>query len=129
MTPEQLDLVRATAPDVDALASSFAVRLRAAFPDEPVAQCHEFISELSLLAATVSDLPAFVRRARGLGATHRRCGVRARHYEQVEQLLFAVLADALGPAWDEPTMLAWRRLFRLITETMLEGSAGPAFAG
>jgi hemoglobin-like flavoprotein len=82
---------------------------------------------LSFLADAVSDLPRFVERARDLGARHHRYGARSGHYEVVEQATLVALADALGPMWNQTTMLAWQRLYRLMAETMLEGSGGAAF--
>ena len=45
----------------------------------------------------------------------------------MERALLLAFADLLGPRWDRPTLLAWQRLYRLMAETMLEGSAGTVF--
>jgi hypothetical protein len=68
-------------------------------------------------------------RARDLGARPHNYGVRPDHYEVAEPAVLAGLAVAIGPDWTAPTMVAWRRLYRLIVETMLEGAAGAAFVG
>jgi hypothetical protein len=47
----------------------------------------------------------------------------------VEQAILTALAGALGSEWNDTTLLAWQRLYRLMAETMLEGSCGPAFVG
>jgi nitric oxide dioxygenase len=140
MTPEQLEIVGATLADVEAHSDAFsacfyerlfalAPETRALFPDDIAAQREKLVAELSFLAEAVSDLPRFVERARDLGARHHRYGARAGHYEVVEQATLVALADALGPEWNQTTMLAWQRLYRLMAETMLEGSGGAAFVG
>jgi hemoglobin-like flavoprotein len=138
MTPEQLELVRRTVPDLEAHADEFATSFygrlfalapetRALVPDEMSQQLRKFVDEVSFAGMAVADLPVFVERARDLGARHHRYGVRPSHYEVAEQALLGALADVLGPAWSPATMFAWQRLYRLMAETMLEGSAGPSF--
>jgi hemoglobin-like flavoprotein len=140
MTPEQLELVSSTLADVETRSDAFsacfyeqlfasAPETRVLFGDEIDEQRDKLVAELLFLAGAVCDLPTFVERARDLGARHHRYGVRPGHYEVVEQAFLAALADALGAAWNETTLLAWQRLYRLMAETMLEGSCGPAFVG
>jgi nitric oxide dioxygenase len=140
MTPEQLEIVGETLVDVeihsDTFSACFYERLfalapetRALFPDDMAEQRRKLVAELSFLAEAVSDLPRFVERARELGARHHRYGARPVHYEVVEEAILIALADALGPDWNQTTMLAWQRLYRLMAETMLEGSSGAAFVG
>jgi hemoglobin-like flavoprotein len=138
MTPEQLELVRATLVEVeedpDAFGARFYERLfasdpdaRALFPERMADQRRKLVEELALLAGMVSDMPAFVERAREMGARHCRHGVRSSHYVVMERALLLAFADLLGPRWDRATLLAWQRLYRLMAETMLEGSAGTVF--
>ena len=140
MTPEQLELVGTTVADVETHSEAFsacfyehlfdlAPETRAMFPADLAEQRRKLVEELSFLAEAVSDLPAFVDRARVLGAQHHRYGVRPGHYEVVQQALLIALADALGPVWNPTTTLAWQRLYRLMAETMLEGAAGATFVG
>jgi nitric oxide dioxygenase len=140
MTPEQLDLVSSTLAAVEARSEAFsacfyehlfalAPETRALFPDDIVEQQRKLVSALSFFSAAVFDLPTFVERARGLGARHHRYGACPIHYEVVERAMLIALADALGAEWNQPTMLAWQRLYRLMAETMLEGSCGAAFVG
>jgi nitric oxide dioxygenase len=140
MTPEQLDLMGSTLADVEnnseAFSACFYERLftlapetRSLFPDNIADQRRKLVAELSFLAEAVSDLPTFVERARDLGARHHRYGARPGDYEAAEQATLIALAEALGPLWNQPTMHAWQRLYRLMAETMLEGSAGAAFVG
>ena len=49
---------------------------------------------------------------------HRGRGATREHYETVEEALSGALEAALGERWDTPTAHAWRRLYRLMAETM-----------
>lgn len=140
MTPEQLTLVGATAAVVEAdqerFSASFYDRLfavapsvRALFPDDMDDQRRKLADGFAFLVGAVHDVPTFVARAHVMGAAHRRQGVRPDHYQVVEAVLLGALADVLGAGWDDPTRLAWRRLYRLVAETMLEGAAAAAIVG
>ena len=72
------------------------------------------------------DMETFVARAHELGVRHRERGALASTTRLVEQALTAALAAVLEDGWDEPTAQAWHRLYCLMSETMLEGSAGIA---
>ena len=139
MTPEQVDLVKSTVSVVQREAERFSMvfydRLfelepatRALFPSDLTEQRGKLVDELSFLAAAVGDLPAFIENARHLGARHHHYGVRPEHFEPVELALLEALASVLGESFTAEVERAWRRLYRLIAETMLEGSAGELFA-
>jgi nitric oxide dioxygenase len=135
MTPEQLDLIRKTLPDIQAHADTFAAefyeRCFVLFPESRELVSGEvgrtLIDEFLRLAASVDDLDTFVARAHELGVMHRNWGASREHYDTVEEALTCALEGVLGDQWDEPTAHAWHRLYRLMAETMLEGSAGVAF--
>ena len=140
MTPEQLALVRATLAEIeahsDAFSESFYAHLftlapeaRTLFRVDMAEQRGKLFEEFSFLAEVVSDLPAFVKRARDLGGRQHHYGVRPHHYEVMEHALLGALSLVLGPLWNPATMLAWQRLYRLMAETMLEGAAGAALVG
>jgi hemoglobin-like flavoprotein len=134
VTPHQLVLVAATLDrveaDPDRFGEHFYARLfelapgaRELFPADLRAQRGKLVEELTFLAEATSDLDALVRRARDLGARHHGYGVRPAHYRTVEQALFAGLVAVLGDDLDDETEAAWRALYWLIAETMMEGAA------
>jgi hemoglobin-like flavoprotein len=140
MTPEQLALVEATVPMVEADAESFATSFyerlfelapatRQLFPGDMATQHRKLAQGFSFLVEAVRDVPAFVDEARELGARHHRLGVRPDHYELVEEALLSALGERLGPAWDRTVRQAWQRLYRLVAETMQEGAAAAAIVG
>lgn len=139
MTPDELAIVIETvqiaSADRDALARSFYDRLfaiapntRELFPDDMTEQRGKLVDEFEFLVGAATDLDTFVDRARELGARHVDYGVTTADYDAVETALLGALADRLGDDWTPERESAWRRLYRLIAETMLDGAAGRAFA-
>jgi len=138
MTPDELALVTESAAvafaDPDRLADSishhlFAIAAPTAtlFANGTERQRAELVAELGRVVATATDLEAFVVRARGLGHRHARYGVEPGDYEHGGIALLAALADALGPDWTPAHEAAWRKLYRLIAETMLDGATAGMF--
>ena len=139
MTPEQLALVRETALLVDAAGHSFAERFydhlfklhpaaRQLFPDETTTHRGELSDEIVFLVAAAADLPAFLERARALGGRHRHYGVHAADYPLAGEALVAAVGDVAGGAWSAEAAAAWRRMYALIAETMVEGASGELFS-
>ena len=141
MTPEQLRLVQTTALQVEEESEHFsadfidslvwaAPDLRRLLPSDPIALAElrrSVVREFVYLAELASDVPTFVCRTRRLGAVNHRRGGRLEHFPAAEHALVAALASTLGDAFTPETERAWRKLYRLITETMLEGAAAEQF--
>jgi hemoglobin-like flavoprotein len=129
VTPEQLRLVDVTVGLIESQRDAFVERFREEL-DRLSPTTRGLISaadDIPLLAGAVRQLDSFVDRARALGARYRQQGVRAEHYEAIEIALMRTLATFLDAGWDTATAAAWHRMFRLMAETMLEGSATGAF--
>ena len=138
MTPEQLELISETLPAIQANADTFAHHFyegwfalapetRDLMKGDLVAQGRALVDEFLRLATAVATLDDFVCRAHELGVRNRGLGATREHYEMVEEALSGAFEAVLGDRWDPPTAQAWHRLYRLMAETMLEGSAGVAF--
>jgi hemoglobin-like flavoprotein len=139
MTPEELEAIHRTVRAVEAEPDRFAARFydglfalspdtRHLFPDDMTEQRGKVVDELVFLAGAASDVPGFTARAKELGARHRHYGVRAEHYPRVEQALLDALAEVLGEQWTPLVEGAWRALYHLIAETMVEGASGELFS-
>jgi hemoglobin-like flavoprotein len=133
VTPEQLDIVETTTRQLEAqprrFADTFYNRLfeiaphtRELFPEDLTIQKAKLVDEVTFLAGSASDLGTFIARAGELGARHHGYGVHAADYAHVEEALLAAISEVLCDAATEPTMAAWRRLYRLISETMIDGA-------
>jgi hemoglobin-like flavoprotein len=140
MTPEQLDAVERTVRAIEADPDGFALRFydelfslapdtRELFPDDMAEQRGKLVEEILFLAGAARDLTGFTDRARALGARHRHYGVRAHDYPMFEEALVRSLSALLADRWSAEVEEAWRRLHRLVAETMLEGAAGELFTG
>jgi hemoglobin-like flavoprotein len=139
VTPEQLLLVAQTTEPVLAQRDRFATHFygllfesapetRALFPTDLTEQKGKVVDELAFLSEAARHLDPFLERARDLGRRHGRYGVRPTDFAPVEAALLGALADSLGAAWTDEAEAAWRRLFHLVAETMLEGLNETLFA-
>lgn len=133
MTPEQLDEVARSAALVERRAESFSTAFyerlfaewpeaRGLFPADLTAQRAKLTDEVVFLAEVASDFDGFVVRARELGARHRGYGATSHGYEAVGSALLAGLAAALGDDLTAEVADAWRGLYRIIAEAMLDGA-------
>ena len=136
-TAEDIELVRRSLgvlePVADrATAHFYAVlflrhpELRALFPASMDVQRDRLFRAL-LAAAQAADSPAELsayldRLARG----HRKYGVLDEHYGPVGEALLAALERYCGRFWDQPTEIAWRRIYRAISEVMIASAAADA---
>lgn len=138
MTPEQLEMVASTSAVIDACSERFAEtfydvlfsaapEVRPMFPDDMAAQRAKLVDEVVLLGEVASDLDGFLVRARALGARHRHYGVRAHDYNLVLTAIMSALQEILGEGYTAEVAEAWRLLYWLTAETMLEGATDEFF--
>ena len=139
MTPEELALIeddwRTVGPVADTFARHFydtlfdvAPDLRSRFPDDLAEQRAKLVAELVFLvdaaiaARRSHDLDAFEDRARQLGRRHVDYGAAAGDYPKVGMALRAGLRTCVA-GWDDAHEAAWTKLYRLVTEVMVEGAS------
>jgi hemoglobin-like flavoprotein len=133
VTPEQLEIVSETADRLEAeprrFADTFYNRLfelapqvRELFPEDLDVQKAKLVDEVTYLASAAGDLRGFVARAGALGARHHGYGVHVADYDAVEQALLAAVGEVLGVDPEHESIVAWRKLYRLIAETMIAGA-------
>lgn len=136
MTPEQIEMVRASAGrvalDGQRMAGGFYRELferepdlRAMFGDDVDAQARKFSDSLTTIIEALPQFPDFDRRVAALGARHVRLGVTARHYELVGDCLLTALAEADAAAWDSSLEDAWRAAYDLVAESMTDRGTQP----
>lgn len=139
MTPEQLARIAGSLPQIkareDEFAADFYAQCFAMWPEtrdmvrgDLTERGRALVDEfLALSTASITDMGTFVAHAHELGVRHRERGAHREQYQIVERAVTHALATVLADEWDEPTAQAWHRLYCLMQETMLEGSAGVAF--
>lgn len=118
MTPEQLTVVRYTAVFVARADEEFAWCLE---------DCPGLIDAILELVATADDLDGFLTEARRLGRLHHEHGVHAADYSLVVDSLVAAVAEAAAEVWSPEADAAWRCMYALIVEAMLEGAEEDLF--
>ncbi|MEI4486171.1 globin domain-containing protein [Frigidibacter sp. MR17.14] len=107
--------------------------LRAMFPRTFEAQAAKLQHTLDLALAGLRHPQALEAPLRAHGRRHAGLGVTPSHYQVVEQVLVAVLAETAGPAWTPEAAQGWDRLLGYVCATMIagarEGRARPAHPG
>jgi hemoglobin-like flavoprotein len=138
MTPEQMASVRLTAGVVeealDRCAGCFYADLfdrhpltRRLFAEDLLSGQVTLLDELLSLIAAAHELDGFLAQARVLGLSHQRRGLHAADYTFVGDALVAAVAEVVGDGWTAAVETAWRRMFALASEAMLEGAEDGLF--
>jgi hemoglobin-like flavoprotein len=94
--------------------------LRVMFPSDLREQKKKLISTLSIVVASLDDLPAVMPAVRALGQRHVGYGVQAAHYQTVGAALLATLAAGLGQAFTADAKAAWTEVYAILSSAMLE---------
>ncbi|MEZ5139370.1 MAG: globin domain-containing protein [Acidimicrobiales bacterium] len=130
MTPEQVELVRATIAAVaehPEFADRFYLRLFEVAPATEAmfgdleSQRQKLTDELAAMGELLGDLATLDARAAELGRRHRGYGVRAGHYPVARAVMAETVREVLGESFGPEEQAAWERATMLITELMQSG--------
>lgn len=97
--------------------------LRPLFPPAMDAQRDRFLKALLTTAEHIDDTPDLVEHLGHLGRGHRKYGTRAEHYPAVGECLIGALSRYAGAVWDAETEAAWVRVYRTISQAMIDAAA------
>lgn len=86
----------------------------------------DFIATLAVLVGSLDHVTGLLSSIDILGRNHNRYGVRPEYYPVVGEALLWALGQGLGPHWTVEVEQAWRKLYDLIAQRMIETSAPPA---
>ncbi|MFC1410557.1 globin domain-containing protein [Streptacidiphilus sp. N1-12] len=100
--------------------------LRALFPASMDLQRDRLFRALLAAGQAADDPPALSAYLDRLARGHRKYGVLNEHYGPVGEALLAALERYCGRYWDQPTEIAWRRIYRAITEVMIASATDDA---
>lgn len=108
-----------------------APEVRPMFPADLSALKRDFISKLAVLVGSLDPKTGLLGGADILGRNHLRYGAKAEHYPVVGEALLWSLARGLGSDWTDEMEEAWRKLYDVVAQRMIEvGDAPPSpFAG
>jgi NAD(P)H-flavin reductase len=96
--------------------------IRAMFPPAMDPQRMRFFRALTRIVAGRDDLARLVPFLEQLGRTHRKYGVRDRHYDAFRQALLATLHRYAAPVWDARTQDAWEDAFDQAARIMIDAA-------
>ncbi|WP_431679721.1 globin domain-containing protein [Kitasatospora sp. KL5] len=136
-TPRDLALVRDSLAVVEPVADQatahfYAVffvhhpEVRALFPAAMDVQRDRLFRALLTIARHADDPARLTEYLSGLGRAHRKYGALNAHYAPMGECLVAALAKYSGSRWDAETELAWRRVYGLVSRTMIEAAEDDA---
>lgn len=77
------------------------------------------VGSLSLALDVLSNRPLVHTRLTNLTNKHNELGVRCRYYKFFGDSLMIALEIVLGPLLDEPTLLAWKKLYSYMLNFMV----------
>jgi hemoglobin-like flavoprotein len=101
--------------------------LRGLFASDLTAQREKLINELVAIVDTLGRLPALVARTTDLGRRHVDYGVEPHHYDLVLDAMIHAFELCIPVEMTPAAVVAWRRAYNLVAETMLYGAAhGPS---
>ena len=130
MSPEQIDLVRASWPAVAANADQLTTRLYAylfAIDDSAAqlftgvdlnAQRAKLAHSLAVVVKALDDPDQLLPAIGALGKRHTNYGVQHHHFDSVGEALLKALADTLGTDFTPSTRSAWAEAYAVIASVM-----------
>lgn len=133
MTNEQINLIKTSfekiAPIADHAADLFYAKLfdldphlRRLFKGDIKAQGKKLMQVISTAVENLERIDELIPHIRAMGARHAGYGVEKKDYETVGAALLWTLEKALGKDFPAETRAAWTAVFKLLAETMIEGS-------
>ncbi len=92
------------------------------FPPAMDIQRKRFFQALTRIAAGQDDPDALTGYLSELGRTHRKFGVRERHYHVFRRALLATLHRFAAPSWNEAARRAWETAFDHAATIMIDAA-------
>ena len=118
------------APQADALARDFYVRLFAAnpevrslFPADMAPQRDKLVATLAYVVRGLHDFASIEKAVRDLGVRHRGYRAVPAHYKAVGIALLDSLGAVLGPRWTPELADAWKTVYKSLASTMIDAAA------
>jgi hemoglobin-like flavoprotein len=130
MTPDQINLVRASWPSIaaraDSLATTFYERLfeiddsaaRLFAGVDMRAQRAKLSQALAVVVKSLDNPDELLPAVAALGKRHAHYGVEARHFDSVGEALLVALGDSLGERFDSDVRSAWAEAYAFVASVM-----------
>lgn len=135
LTPQQVVLVQSTFRTVQPMAATaaelFYKRLfeiepatAALFKGDMTQQGRKFIQVLAVAVGSLSSMSTLVAIVQRLGLQHAGYGVKAEHYDSVQQALLWTLALILQDEYTDEVRSAWATAYAMLAGVMKEAAWG-----
>jgi hemoglobin-like flavoprotein len=135
LTPQQVVLVQSTFSTVQPMAATAAeLFYKRLFEIEPAAaalfkgdmkeQGRRFMQVLAVAVGSLSNIPSLVPIVQQLGLRHANVGVKAEHYDSVQQALLWTLALILQDEYTDAVRSAWATAYAMLAGIMKEAAWG-----
>ena len=135
LTPRQVELVQSTFCTVQPMAATAAeLFYKRLFEIEPAAaalfkgdmrqQGRKFMQVLAVAVGSLSGMSTLVPIVQRLGLKHASYGIRAEHYDSVQQALLWTLALILQDEYTAEVRSAWATAYAMLAGVMKEAAWG-----
>jgi len=135
LTPHQVRLVQSTFSTVQPMTATAAeLFYKRLFEIEPAAaalfkgdmrqQGRRFMQVLAVAVGSLSNMSTLVPIVQRLGLRHAHVGVRAEHYDSVQQALLWMLALILQDEYTDEVRSAWATAYAMLAGIMKEAAWG-----
>jgi hemoglobin-like flavoprotein len=135
LTPQQVVLVQSTFSTIQPMAATAAeLFYKRLFEIEPAAaalfrgdmkeQGRRFMQVLAVAVGSLSNIPSLVPIVQQLGLRHANVGVKAEHYDSVQQALLWTLALILQDEYTDAVRSAWATAYAMLAGIMKEAAWG-----
>ena len=75
---------------------------------------------VTLIVSKLDKLETIVSDIRALAVRHNKYGTKPEHYKAVGDSLLWMLKNGLGERWTTATEDAWRAVYKILSEEMIE---------
>jgi hemoglobin-like flavoprotein len=96
--------------------------LRKMFPTDMEGQYEKLMSMLNTLVARLDKLDELTADIKEMGVRHKAYGVKPAQYKMVGDALLWTLESGLGNDWNEATEKAWRKTYKILSDTMINAN-------
>jgi hemoglobin-like flavoprotein len=135
LTPQQVVLVQSTFRTIQPMTATAAeLFYKRLFEIEPATatlfkgdmnqQGRRFMQVLAAAVGSLSSMSTLVPIVQRLGLRHAACGVRAEHYDSVQQALLWTLALILQDDYTDDVRSAWATAYAMLAGVMKEAAWG-----
>ncbi|MFF1413126.1 globin domain-containing protein [Streptomyces sp. NPDC058289] len=139
LSPQEIDLLRASVSVVEPLAADMTVyfyailfarypQVRPMFPPGMDTQRGRLLRALLRIVDLVDDPGSLVRFCEHLGRDHRKFGTLGVHFPAVGECLLASLARYAGPAWTADIAAVWTKAYGVVAQVMISAAEQDAAA-